>query len=171
MAGGDVCLELGAGAKAGRGTWLTVDMNGQCDIYCDLTRGIPFPAESVSRIYSSHFFEHLTPEEATACVGECLRVLKRGGEFSIAVPNARVYLDAYLSGAPVQVDVGAKTPLDYLRFVAYCGGGHKNMFDGDSLLEFLRSGGLKNVSLRGFDRELDLEVRDWETIYAVGYKG
>jgi len=167
---GEVWLELGAGSKPGTGNWVTIDINGQCDVCYNLAKGVPFTEGSVSRIYSSHMFEHLTPTEASICMRECLRVLKIGGEFSIAVPNARLYIDAYLQGDRTGHLLQVLTPIDYLNYTAYCGGAHKNMFDPDSLCHLLRSAGLINVSMRLFDPTVDLEIRRWESIYAKGYK-
>jgi SAM-dependent methyltransferase len=167
----EIWLELGAGSKKGSGKWVTIDINGQCDIYYNLAHGIPFSDESVSRIYSSHVFEHLTPAEASLCLRECLRVLKKGGEFSIAVPNARLYVDAYLKGRLDGANLEVATPIDYLNYTAYCEGHHKAMFDQESLVHLLRSSGLTHVTLRGFDPSVDLEIRRWESIYAKGYKG
>lgn len=166
----EICLELGAGEKVGKGNWVTIDMNGECDIYYNLATGIPFPDNSVSRIYSSHFFEHLSPAAANACIKECLRVLKQNGEFSIAVPNARLYAEAYLLGNKIDINIGARTPIDYLRFIAYCGGQHQNVFDANSLMDLLIQNDFQNASLREFDNGVDLDLRKWETIYAVGYK-
>ena len=166
----DVWLELGAGTKPGVGNWVTIDINGECDVYYNLARGIPFADESVMRIYSSHVFEHLTTAEAGFCMRECLRVLKKKGEFSIAVPNARLYVDAYLQGQMKDVQLQVNTPIDYLNCIAYCAGHHKNMFDQDSLCYLLSSTGLKNVSPREFDPAIDLEVRRWESVYAKGHK-
>ncbi len=166
----DIWLELGAGAKSGKGNWVTIDMNGQCDIYHDLAKGIPFDNNSVSRIYSSHLFEHLTPDQARSCLYECVRVLKNGGEFSIAVPNARLYVEAYMFGDKTGNMHQVVTPIDLINYTAYCEGHHKNMFDQASLCHFLHSACLVNVTAREFDPEIDLEVRKWESIYAKGYK-
>jgi predicted SAM-dependent methyltransferase len=166
----EVWLELGAGYKAGQGNWVTIDMNGQCDLYYNLANGIPFPDNSIGRIYSSHVFEHLTCEEAKHCLRECVRVLKEGGEFSIAVPNARIFVDAYLTNEIEKRTFEVNTPIDHLNYVAYCGGVHKNMFDTDSLCYFLRSNGLSNVTAREFDSELDIASREWQSIYAKGIK-
>jgi hypothetical protein len=56
----EIFLEVGAGNKQGINGWVTIDMTRNCDICWDLRNGIPFPAESVLKIYSSHFFEHLS---------------------------------------------------------------------------------------------------------------
>lgn len=47
-------------------------------------------------VYSSHFFEHLTIEQGRSMLRESMRVLWRGGTFSICVPKARLHLVAYL---------------------------------------------------------------------------
>lgn len=167
----EIWLELGAGAKRGVGHWITIDINGQCDVYYNLAKGIPFPDKSIGRIYSSHVFEHLTHEQAKYCLSECVRVLKEGGEFSIAVPNARIFVDAYLSNNELkEKSFEVNTPIDYLNYIAYCGGPHKNMFDQASLCYLLQSSGLTDVALRAFDPEIDVESRKWQTVYAKGYK-
>ncbi len=91
---GKIFLEVGAGDKKGINGWVTIDMTRNCDIYRDLTKGIPFPDESISGIYSSHFLEHLSYNEGQKFLDECLRVLMPGGHFSICVPNARIYIEA-----------------------------------------------------------------------------
>ena len=166
----EIWLEVGSGPRRGVGNWVTIDINGQCDIYFNLAKGIPFPDMSISRIYSSHVFEHLSSEQAQYCLSECVRVLKEGGEFSIAVPNARIFVDAYLSNELKEKSFEVNTPIDYLNYVAYCGGQHKNMFDQESLCYLLQSNGLEQVSARTFDPEIDLECRRWQTIYARGIK-
>ena len=57
-----ICLDLG-GADSGRGGWTTVDVTKECDIYWDLRLPIPMPDSSVTKIFSSHLFEHLTYEQ------------------------------------------------------------------------------------------------------------
>ena len=56
----EIFIELGGGEKRGAKNWINLDKNNECDIYCDLRQGIPFPDSSISMIYSSHFFEHLS---------------------------------------------------------------------------------------------------------------
>lgn len=45
----------------------------------DVTRGLPYPSESVGAIYSSHTLEHLPRKEAENFLRECCRVLRPGG--------------------------------------------------------------------------------------------
>jgi predicted SAM-dependent methyltransferase len=173
----EIYLEIGSGDKKGSNGWITIDMTRNCDIYWDLRKGIPFPNESVSKIYSSHFFEHLTFKEGQTFLDECLRVLVPGGVFSICVPNARIYIEAYLnSNLETDKFFGYKpaynntTKIDYINYTAYMDGHHKYMFDEENLVYILKGKGLKNVRIREFDPHLDLKERDFESIYAVAEK-
>jgi predicted SAM-dependent methyltransferase len=171
-------VEVGAGGRPGENGWLTVDTEAGCDLYWDLREGLPFPDNSVERLYSSHFLEHLDYQEGEAFLGECYRVLQAGGEFSISVPNAAIYLDAYArKQAPEGKDFFGHFPaynhttrIDYVNYIAYMDGHHKYMFDEENLLHRLRACGLREVVRREFDPKLDLQWRDFESIYARGVK-
>jgi predicted SAM-dependent methyltransferase len=173
-----IFVEVGAGDKRGQGGWITIDMTRNCDIFWDLRRGLPFPDESVKKIYSSHFFEHLSFNETRSFLIECKRALSPGGKFLICVPNARIYLEAYVGGKCLDLSefFGYKpaynhtTRIDYANYVAYMDGEHKYMFDEENLLYILESNGFKNVRLRKFDPALDLADRDFESIYAEAEK-
>jgi predicted SAM-dependent methyltransferase len=168
------CLEVGAGAKRGQGEWITIDMNDACDIYWDLRKGIPFPDRSLNKIYSSHFLEHLTFNEARGFLEECKRVLVPDGKFLICVPNARIYLEAYVKGEPLDANrffgwapaYNHTTKIDMVNYTAYMDGTHKYMFDEENLLFILGANGFRNPRLRNHDPELDLQERAYESIYA-----
>lgn len=174
----EIFLEVGSGDKKGKNGWVTIDMIRNCDIYWDLRKGIPFPDGSISKIYSSHFFEHLTFKEGQIFFDECLRVMVPGGNFSICVPNAKIYIEAYLSNSDLNTNLffGYKpaynntTKIDYVNYHAYLDGQHKYMFDKENLIHILESKGFKNVRLREFDPNVDLKARDFESIYAEAEK-
>jgi predicted SAM-dependent methyltransferase len=174
----DISVEVGAGNRRGQGEWITIDMNDTCDIYWDLRKGLPFPNESLKKIYSSHFFEHLSFREAQRFLDECKRTLVPGGQFSICVPNARIYIEAYVNDNSLDAETflvyqpacNHTTRIDYVNYMAYMGGVHKYMFDEENLLYILGSKGFKNPRLRQFDPTLDLQERDYESIYAEAEK-
>lgn len=175
---GPINLELGAGSKKGSNGWTTLDIAPGCDMYCNLAKGIPFPDGSVQNIYSSHFFEHLTYEQSQVLLGECLRVMAPGGRFSICVPNARLYLEAYLKQDRTLSEdffqykpaYNSTTRIDYVNYVAYMNGSHHYMFDQENLVFLLQRRGFKNVRIREFDPALDLKEREFESIYAEGFR-
>ncbi|MDQ7787603.1 MAG: methyltransferase domain-containing protein [Thermodesulfovibrionales bacterium] len=174
----EIFIEVGAGDKKGENGWLTIDITKDCDIFWDLRKGIPFPDKSISKIYSSHFFEHLSFIEGQQFLDECKRVLIPDGTFSICVPNARLYIEAYVRAISLDENqfFGYKpaynntTKIDYVNYTAYMDGHHKYMFDEENLLYILKSKGFRNVRLRQFDPKLDLKARDFESIYAEAEK-
>lgn len=173
-----IFLELGAGDKKGKEGWVTIDVTKNCDIFWDLRKGLPFPDESITKIYSSHFFEHLSFKESQQLLDECRRVLVPGGTFSICVPNSRLYIEAYLKSDSLvekrffeyKPAYNNTTRIDYVNYTAYMDGHHKYMFDEENLLYILKSKAFRNVHLRSFDPGLDLKERDFESVYAEAEK-
>jgi len=105
-------------------------------------------------------------------------VLVQGGTFSICVPNAKIYIEAYLKSDSLDEDrffdykpaYNNTTRIDYINYTAYMGGHHKYMFDEENLIYILKSKGFRNVKLRKFDPSIDLKNRDFESIYAEAEK-
>ena len=171
-------LEIGAGDKKGAGGWITLDMTEHCDIFWDLRNGLPFPDDSISKIYSSHFLEHLSFRESQQLLGECRRTLIPGGVFSICVPDAKLYLEAYFNLGSLDRNkafgwkpaYNKTTQIDFVNYIAYMDGEHKYMFDKENLLFILELQGFRNARLRKFDQSIDLPERDFESIYAEAEK-
>lgn len=172
-----VKIELGSGSKKGKDGWTTVDQYG-ADIIWDLRRGIPLPNETVDKIYSSHLLEHIPYHQLIPFLRECRRVMKSDAEFSVCVPNFRLYVDAYKNKTlfssrdtwyqPGIIDTGSS--IDQLNYLAYMLDEHKYMFDEENLINTLTQAGFSNAQLREFDADLDLPERDFESIYAIAKK-
>lgn len=171
-------LEIGAGDKKGENGWVTLDLSMKSDICWDLREGIPFPDESIHKIYSSHLFEHLYFDEGQLLLNECLRVLVKDGIFSICVPNARLYIESYLKGNELDRSkffnyksaYNNTSRIDYVNYIAYMNKQHKYMFDEENLVAVLEKANFRNVRLREFDPALDKQQRDFESIYAEAQK-
>ena len=171
-------LELGSWKKYGTNGWKTIDTVDECDITWDLKDGIPFPDCSVDTIYSSHFLEHLTFEQGQRMLKECLRVMRPGALFSICLPDALIFIDAYFNPEKYPQEkycaytkaFSGTTPLSYLNYIAYMDGHHHYLFDQAEIIAILTKAGLFNAEGRGFNPELDDESRDYQSIYAQAYK-
>ncbi len=171
-------LEIGAGNKKGSGKWLTLDISDNCDIYWNLKNKLPFKNNSINKIYSSHVLEHFSYKEAQNLLSECRRVLVHNGEFSVCVPNARLYIDAYLNGEELNVEKFLGhipsypncSKLDYINYIAYMNGEHKHIFDQGHLIAVLLKAGFKDVMAREFDSDIDLIDRKEQSIYAIAIK-
>lgn len=170
-------LDLGSGAKKGVNNWITVDLIG-ADINYDLKNGIPLPDESVDAIYTSHLLEHIPYKSQQIFLSDCYRVLKNHGKFLVCVPNAALYIQAYLEGnnfgsdkrlhLPAIVDTGSR--IDQINYVAYMDGEHHFMFDNENIINILLRAGFEDVSLREYDSKLDSMDRHYESLYALAVK-
>ena len=106
-------------------------------IHHDLKNGIPFITGFVDYIYSSHFLEHLTYEEALKLLRECRRVLKTNGLMRFIVPDSSVLIYDYTNG-----DMGyyseisdgvekGRTQIEKLHSLMY--DGHHALYDADMI--------------------------------------
>jgi len=66
----------------------------------DLRRGIPFENEVFDAVYHSHLLEHLDRRYAPLFLGECLRVLKKGGVLRVVVPDLEIRVNRYVQLLP-----------------------------------------------------------------------
>ncbi len=173
-----VQLNIGSGSDDQKPGWITVDLNGAYITY-DLRKKFPLQNSSVQKIYSSHFFEHLPYDDMRKVLKECYRVLKKSGEIYIVVPNAKLYINAYLNktnyfdGRENEIYTRGFTDtgsfIDQVNYMAYLGGEHMYLYDEENLVNILRQTGF-NANLREFDPELDSRSREHDSIFAVGIK-
>jgi SAM-dependent methyltransferase len=63
----------------------------------DISKGLPFPVNSIDVVYHSHLLEHLDRSAAPGFLSEVRRVLKPGGIQRIVVPDLEKLCTAYLS--------------------------------------------------------------------------
>jgi len=167
-----VRIELGASEK--REGWLTIGLAKGVDLKYNVRELLPFPEYSIERIYTSHFLEHFAHDDLINLLKECHRILQKGGIFSVAVPNAKIYVDAYL-GKQIRLKDGLPHfhyygRIDYLNYIAYMGNHHRFMFDTENLIAILKNVGFARSAIREFDPNLDLFVRKDASIYAEAIK-
>jgi predicted SAM-dependent methyltransferase len=173
----EIKLELGSGNIKGEDGWTTVDIDG-ADINWDLKRGIPLPNDSVDKIYSSHLLEHIPYEQLIILLKLCRSVLKVNGEFSVCVPNFRLYVDSYKEGKMFregetwwqQGSIDTGSAIDQLNYIAYMKDEYKYMFDEENLVNTLKKAGFSDVKLRVFYESINHLERDHESIYALAIK-
>ncbi|MFW9973110.1 MAG: methyltransferase domain-containing protein [Candidatus Odinarchaeota archaeon] len=118
-------------------------------IHHDLRYGIPLNDKVVPHIYSSHFLEHLSRNDAEVLLKNCFRVLKPGGIIRIAVPSLeqtvleiKASIIAYDKGDynKIQPYVTSKK-YDYLSQYS----SHRYMYNFHSLKESLENTGFIEV--------------------------
>jgi SAM-dependent methyltransferase len=63
----------------------------------DLRKPLPFADGTIDYVYSSHFLEHLSVDDARRLLREVFRVLKRGGLMRIVVPDLALGVRQYVT--------------------------------------------------------------------------
>src|SRR5216683_3666514 len=138
----------------------------------DLTKGLPFEANTVSVIYGAHVLEHLYLADAQRLLAECKRVLRPGGVIRLVVPDLHSMVEAYLrnknGGSPSPTErIAAADKLNEMlgfRSPAPPAGNplfqfyylwkdfhhHKWMYDSDSLIRYMENAGFAAVSEKGY---------------------
>jgi predicted SAM-dependent methyltransferase len=179
LAGGEpIKLEIGSGPERKIPGWTTADMCEGCDLVLDLAKPLPFPDNSVEKIYSSHVLEHFYFNDLMKLLSECRRVLKPSGVFSASVPNARIYIEAYARPESFEPAIYCRyapaynynSKMDFLNYMAYMDGHHRYMFDEENIISILVKAGFKNPRLRSYDAVLDMPDRDFQSIYVQAEK-
>ena len=172
-----VKLNCGCGRTPKQG-WVNIDSRGNADLQLDLREKLPIPADSVSFIYSEHFFEHLEyPRETGVFLGESLRVLVPGGRFRVGVPDTewplRCYADgdeAYFTFVREHWHLFSDTRMHSINYHFRQMSEHKYAYDYETLAKLLVRAGFVSVRRSDFDPQLDSEHRRTGTLYLDAFK-
>jgi len=171
-----VKLHLGSGDTIKPG-YVNVDNCFKGCLMLDLREKLPFANESVSDIYSEHFWEHLPERCGRQLFQEAFRVLIPGGKISTGVPDGKILLDSYANKLPVdQFRLTDPTDLPvvptrmqivnqlFRRF------NHQYIYDFETMEKILREIGFEKISQRSFDASSDSPHRREWTLYVDAYK-
>ena len=174
-------IEFGSGPNiysCQRNGYLTSDRFFKCDLPWDARIPMPFIKKKVSSIYSSHFLEHLSFDELNDHIRYCSNyLLKKDGNYILAVPNAKLYLDAYSESRASELLEFAWSPgfpntnslIDQINYIAYMNQQHKILFDKEFLLNSLIQNGFSTANQREFDASIDWPNRHFESLYCIAY--
>lgn len=171
-------INVGCGPRLKEG-WVNLDLVGDETLHLDLRRPLPFADGSAEIVYGEHVFEHLAfPEETSAFLAECLRVLAPGGRLSLVVPDTPPLLRAVADRDEEWLRVArerwhpdwCRFPLDQLNYHFRQDGEHKWAWDEESLVRAFEDAGFADVHRRGFDAELDSEERREGSLAVDGAK-
>ncbi len=157
-------LHLGCGNHIIEG-WANIDMAGPDEVIkWDLSRPLPVESESVRHIYSEHFIEHISLDQATGLLGECRRVLTPGGVLRVSTPDLRKLIDVYLAGRLSEFhDVGwsPATPCRLLN-EGMRSWGHQFLYDADELKRILETCGFGKITQVRWRESSHQELRELE---------
>lgn len=88
-------LHLGCGPHLLAG-WENVDLEPAIGgVKRDLRKPMPYSSGSVQFIFTEHFIEHLTRNEAQKFLTECYRILADNGVMRVSTPNLETLVNDY----------------------------------------------------------------------------
>lgn len=158
-------LSLNVGsAGCGAPGWVNVDARAshqRLDLAFDIRRRFPLRDGQCHRIFAEHLIEHLEfRHEVPRVLREFHRLLQPGGRVRIIVPDARRFLEAYVSGDPTQWKAlgwdpaqwpsDIYTPMHAVNHVFHQSGEHLFGYDFDTMAYALKAAGFQEVIQRAY---------------------
>ena len=167
-------LHLGCGPDIRIG-WTNIDLGADVSrndetttvISHDLRYGLPVEDNSFDMVYSSHFFEHLNTTDGLRLMHNCFRVIKSGGFFRAAMPDARLAIRAYLAGDDAYFEMSRTliptdlppreicSPIDFIDRDARAWE-HQALYDPVKMERMLLNVGFSNCREADFDGVFDI---------------
>ena len=141
-------IELGGGNWPKYRPNLDVIAYPNANIVCDLRDGIPLPDESVGKVYSSDFFEHLTFTEGLKLLKECYRVLADDGELEFIIPDMWITVQMGIQSTPHANNIVWGTRRDQYDI-------HKMWYTQDLIVYILCHEGWREVKADTYKRDSD----------------
>jgi predicted SAM-dependent methyltransferase len=157
-------LHLGCGTMAIPG-WINIDIDSPvADVVLDLTRGLPFPDNSISCIFAEHVIEHFDYGQTQALLAECRRVLAPDGVIRLSTPDLTWLAVTYLSALTTEWgQLWQPNSPCHLINEGMRAWGHKFLFDRPQLHEsFLRAGFNSTLDCH-WHQSSEPELRELET--------
>jgi hypothetical protein len=141
----------------------------------DASRGLPYHDQSVAKIYTSHFIEHIPKEKGFSFLQECHRVLETNGVMRLVVPDLLVHAQLYVENTKKLIGCSL-LPDDrsthdnfletlcgaYLHNTRY-GAGHCYMYDLPTLVSLLRKTGFQDIKKFAYQKGDDDELPSYDS--------
>ncbi|HVS80692.1 MAG TPA: methyltransferase domain-containing protein [Pyrinomonadaceae bacterium] len=178
----DLCVNLGCGYRPMKG-WVNVDRarGPEVQVVWNLTEGLPFPDSSCDAVFSEHFIEHISKEDAARFLGECYRVLKTSGVLRISTPDAELFLRSYAGDQKFLVHSSFSqeidTSVDRVNYMMREYGQHLWSYDEELLTLMLKRAGFNSIIRQRFGislhprmNDIDFADRAFESLYLEAVK-
>jgi predicted SAM-dependent methyltransferase len=159
-------LHIGCGDHYLQG-WVNIDGDDKYknDLKHDLSKGLPYEANSVDAILSNHFIEHLDKQQGILFLHECYRTLKPGGVLRMSTPDLQFMINDYETSRKTGKIVSYWN--DNPKFQTACEmfnvsmdsgqqWGHKYTYDAEDLVSKLAAAGFKNVVRKSYEKASDI---------------
>lgn len=167
-------LQIGGGWHRLEG-WLDADLEMIPGVLqMDATRRFPFEDGTFQYVYTEHMIEHISREEGAFMLGECYRILRKGGVIRVVTPNLvaiaglcgenlsdiqQSYLSWLCSALPQQKLPHTTASAIDAMFRLW---GHKFIYDEPTLAAAMRSAGFGSIVRRPLGESEHPDLRNLE---------
>lgn len=142
-------LHLACGSNI-LGGWANIDLNKDREVIrLDLTKPLPIESGTIEYIFSEHFIEHITRDDALLLLRECHRVMKQEGVIRITTPNLQKLITEYSSGNLNEWENVGWAPKTSCQLIneGMRLWGHQFVYDEDELILLLKEAGFQRMKL------------------------
>jgi predicted SAM-dependent methyltransferase len=134
-------------------------------IWKDVSKKIQYPDNSIAKIYSSHFLEHLSKAGGERFIFESFRVLRKDGILRLVVPDLLFHARRYIAGVS-STNCNGRLPHDEFLHNIYgaylekkrFGANHRYMYDWHTLNKLLKKAGFNRIIPQEYRTSLDSEL-------------
>lgn len=157
-------LHLACGSNIIEG-WANIDLDrGPKIISLDLTKPLPVEDGKIDYIYSEHFIEHISREEALLLLKECYRTLRPEGVVRITTPNLKKLISEYALGNLEEWKDVNWLPLSSCRLIneGMRWWGHQFLYDENELKTILGEAGFDNLKILEWKKSEHKELEGLE---------
>ncbi len=185
----DLNVQIGGGAHLLDG-YLNIDIVPPADLICDVREGLPLPNSCSNVVFSEHFLEHIDyPVSAKKFIFECHRILKRGGQLIIGVPDSELAVMSYVKRNKNFYKLAIRswyskrnclkdfnTYIDLLNYHFRDQDDDKKYnphfwaYDYEKIVDMMRRSGFVKIRRWKFDNRIANSKRKWGSIYVCGEK-
>jgi predicted SAM-dependent methyltransferase len=157
-------LHLGCGNVSLAG-WVNIDLDSPvADMNMDFTLPLPFADKSISHIFSEHFIEHITRQQAVSFLGECKRALSKNGVIRVSTPNLKFITALYLAGIKDEWgDLWQPSTLCQMLNESMRSWGHQFVYDAQEIASVFVEAGFNSISFQSYRKSQDPLLCDLET--------
>lgn len=127
-------------------------------IQCDITKGLPYPDNTISHIISVHTFEHFTLPQARKVLKDCYNKLCDNGVIRIIVPDLKNIINDFNNFEDSEFYSKFPNKWEFLLYAMYDTSStstpHKYMYYDENIVEELKRVGFKSVKIVSDDNRL-----------------
>lgn len=157
-------VHLGSGPRQIPG-WANLDIAGTGNLIWDLRKPLPLGRNTIRFVYTEHFIEHITREDAKKLLIHCRSAMAPDAVIRVSTPDLRELALRYVNGDLINVPHGGWYPKTLCQMVneGMRMWGHTYVYDEEELCNLLTEAGFIDIKKVSWGESEHPELRGLET--------